>query len=484
MNVKVISTNVGRALLVSALFMFLSMLVSVADGMDSAFAPLSISFIITFIVGAFPFVFVKKSEAISLKDGFLIIVLSWVLSFIFGMLPYVLWGGEFSLINAWFESVSGYTTTGATILTEVESLPRSLIFWRSSTHFIGGLGVVVFLLLIMPNASPFRLRLTNIELSSLTKEGYRFRSVRTVYVIVSVYVGLVVVESVLLMIAGMTPFDAVNHAFSTVSTGGFSTKNNSIAYFDSVWIDLIIMVFMVLSSIHFGLLFTMFATRSFKPMKHPVVRYFIGCLIFMSVICTLLLKFQGNYDSWGRALLDASFQVCSYASTTGFGSVESRHWPVLVLFILLAAGFQCGCSGSTTGGIKADRMYIAFKAIGCHIKKRLHPSSAVVQIKIDKHLVSDTAVMPVMLYIVLYFIICIVSMFLLVLAGVSTADAFSGTIASVGNVGPGLGDLGPLGNFNAQPAVAKLIYSLGMFLGRVEIFPVFVVLSLIFRKDK
>ena len=275
MNVKVISTNVGRALLVSALFMFLSMLVSVADGMDSAFAPLSISFIITFIVGAFPFVFVKKSEAISLKDGFLIIVLSWVLSFIFGMLPYVLWGGEFSLINAWFESVSGYTTTGATILTEVESLPRSLIFWRSSTHFIGGLGVVVFLLLIMPNASPFRLRLTNIELSSLTKEGYRFRSVRTVYVIVSVYVGLVVVESVLLMIAGMTPFDAVNHAFSTVSTGGFSTKNNSIAYFDSVWIDLIIMVFMVLSSIHFGLLFTMFATRSFKPMKHPVVRYFI-----------------------------------------------------------------------------------------------------------------------------------------------------------------------------------------------------------------
>ena len=484
MNIKVISTNVGRALLVSALFMFLSMLISVADGMDSAFAPLSISFIITFIVGSFPFIFVKKSEAISLKDGFLIIVLSWVLSFIFGMLPYVLWGGEFSLINAWFESVSGYTTTGATILTEVESLPRSLIFWRSSTHFIGGLGVVVFLLLIMPNASPFRLRLTNIELSSLTKEGYRFRSVRTVYVIVSVYVGLVVVESVLLMIAGMSPFDAVNHAFSTVSTGGFSTKNNSIAYFDSVWIDLIIIVFMVLSSIHFGLLFTMFATRSFKPMKHPVVKYFVGCLIFMSIACALLLKFQGGYDSWGRALLDASFQVCSYASTTGFGSVESRNWPILVLLILLAASFQCGCSGSTTGGIKADRMYIAFKAIGCHIRKRLHPSSSVVQIKIGKHLVSDTAVMPVMLYIVLYVIICIVSMLLLILVGVSTEDAFSGTIASVGNVGPGLGDLGPLGNFNAQPAVAKLIYSLGMFLGRVEIFPVFVVLSLIFRKDK
>ena len=182
MNIKVISTNVGRALLVSALFMFISMLISIGDGMDSAFAPLSISFIITFIAGAFPFIFVRKSEAISLQDGFLIIVLSWVLSFLFGMLPYVMWGGEFSLVNALFESVSGYTTTGSTILTDVESLPRSLLFWRSSTHFIGGLGVVVFLLLIMPNASPFRLRLTNIELSSLSKEGYRTRSVRTVYI--------------------------------------------------------------------------------------------------------------------------------------------------------------------------------------------------------------------------------------------------------------------------------------------------------------
>ena len=171
MNLKVISRNVGFALLASAFFMFLSILVSIANGNDSALAALTISFTLTFTVGIFPFIFVRKSPNISLKDGYMIIVLSWLLSFIFGMLPYVLWGGPFSVINALFETVSGYTTTGGTVLSSVEQLPDSLLFWRSSTHFIGGLGVVVFLLLIIPSSSPIRLRLTNMEVSSLSREG-------------------------------------------------------------------------------------------------------------------------------------------------------------------------------------------------------------------------------------------------------------------------------------------------------------------------
>ena len=168
MNFKVIARNVGYALLVSALFMFLSIIVSVLNGNDSALAALMISFSLTFTVGIFPFIFVRHSGAISLKDGYMIIVLSWLLSFIFGMLPYALWGGPFTVVNAWFESVSGFTTTGASILENVEGLPNSLLFWRSSTHFIGGLGVVVFLLLIIPSSSQMKLRLTNIELSSLS----------------------------------------------------------------------------------------------------------------------------------------------------------------------------------------------------------------------------------------------------------------------------------------------------------------------------
>ncbi|MBR1927625.1 MAG: TrkH family potassium uptake protein, partial [Bacteroidales bacterium] len=248
MNIKVISRNVGSALLVRALFMFFSILVSVSYGNDSALAALMISFTITFTVGIFPFIFVRRSREISLKDGYMIIVLSWLLSFIFGMLPYALWGGPFTIINAWFESVSGFTTTGASILEDIESLPNSLLFWRSSTHFIGGLGVVVFLLLVIPGSSQMRLRLTNLELSSLSKSEYRSASNKTVYIFTIVYMGMLVASFVAYLLCGMGPFDAINHAMSVTATGGFSTRNLSIGSFDSVAVDLVTMFFMLLSS--------------------------------------------------------------------------------------------------------------------------------------------------------------------------------------------------------------------------------------------
>lgn len=483
MDVKVISKNVGHALLISALFMFLSLIVSILNGKDSAMGPLAISFIITFIVGIFPFIFVRKSSAISLKDGFMTIVLAWLLSFIFGMLPYVLWGGEFTLVNAWFESVSGYTTTGSTILNNVEDLPKSLLFWRSSTHFIGGLGVVVFLLLIIPDASPFRMRLTNIELSSLSREGYRFRSIKTVHVIAFVYVGLALTETLLLMLAGMSFFDAVNHSFSTVATGGFSTKNASIAYYDSPLIDIIVMVFMILSSIHFGLLFGVFATRSLKPFRHPVIKFFLGTILVLTVIITISLKVSGTYENWGNALLDSAFQVSTFITTTGFGTADNAEWPMFVNVLLLYGAFQCGCSGSTTGGVKSDRMYIVFKTISRQIKQILHPSS-VMQIRAGNTFIKDDAAFSAILYIVFYVIIIFISFALLILAGVSPSEAISGTVSSLGNAGPALDSLSTMGNYSAQPAMAKLIYSVDMILGRLEIYPVFIVLSFIFRRAK
>ena len=255
MNVKAISTNIGKALLINALFMFISVVISILNGFDSAFTPLLISFLITLITGCFPFIFVKDRPETSLQSGYLTIVISWLLSFIFGMLPYVLWGGEFTLVNAWFESVSGYTTTGSTILNDIEALPKSLLFWRSSTHFIGGLGVIVFLLMILPDASPFKLKLTHLELSSLSKEGYRYQAGKTARIMMMVYVILTITETLCLWAAGMSLFDAVNHSFSTISTGGFSTKNTSIMYFDSTLIDIIITVFMILSSMHFGVIY-------------------------------------------------------------------------------------------------------------------------------------------------------------------------------------------------------------------------------------
>ena len=483
MNVKAISVNVGKALLVSALFMFLSLIISMLEGRDAAFGPLLISFIITLLVGSFPFIFVKGIQPLSLKDGFLTIVLSWLLSFIFGMLPYVLYGGEFTLVNAWFESVSGYTTTGSTILNDIEALPRSLVFWRSSTHYIGGLGVVVFLLLVIPEASPYRLKLTNMEMSSLSKEGYRYKSSKVVRVITTVYVTLTVTSFFALWAAGMPLFDAVNHAFSIAATGGFSTKNMSVGAFGSDAINLVVLFFMAVCAMHFGLIYAVFATGSLKPLKNSVVRYYFGSIAVMSMIIMFSLMTKGGYESWGRALLDSSFTVVSYLSTAGFAICDNSTWPWLAGVVLLMASFQCGCAGSTTGGIKVDRIIIAFKAVSNEIRHRLHPSS-VSHARLSGQHLADDAVNAVLMYIVVYFLVIFVSILAVILCGTEATEAVSGVIASVGSVGPGLGELGCLDNYSAQPAMAKFIYSFDMFLGRVEIYPVFVVISMIFRRTK
>ena len=482
-NVKAISTNVGKALLVSALFMFISLMISIYEGMDSAFTPLLISFIITSIVGAFPFIFVRTAQPLTLKDGFLTIILAWLLSFVFGMMPYVLWGGEFTIINAWFESVSGYTTTGSTILNDIEALPRSLLFWRSSTHYIGGLGVVVFLLMVMPSASPYRLKLTNMELSSLSKEGYRYNSSKVVWVITSVYLGLTITSCLALWAAGMPFFDAINHAFSIAATGGFSTRNLSIGYFQSDLINLIAMLMMTVAAMHFGLIYAVFATRTLKPMKNPVVLYYLSSIVVMSLIVTFSLMGDGGYASWGKALLDSSFTVVSYMTTTGFAICDNATWPILAGMILMLAGIQCGCSGSTTGGLKVDRVLVVFKALRNEIRRRLHPSS-VSQVKMGGHYLPDNVVSSVFMYIVIYVVVIFVSIIAVMLCGSEPVEAISGVISSVGSVGPGLGDVASLDNYSAQPIMAKFIFTFDMFLGRMEIFPIFIVISLMFNRSK
>lgn len=483
MNVKAISVNVGKALLVSALFMFLSLVVSIVYGLDDAFTPLLISFIITLLTGAFPFIFVKGQQQLSLKDGFLTIVLSWLLSFIFGMLPYVLYGGEFTLINAWFESVSGFTTTGSTILKDIEALPKSLLFWRSSTHYIGGLGVVVFLLLVFPEASPFRLKLTNMEMSSLSKQGYRYKSSKVVMVITVVYLSLTAAIFLSLWAAGMSLFDALNHAFSIAATGGFSTRNLSVGAYGSDLINLIVLFFMAICAMHFGLIYAVFATRSFKPMKNTVVAYYFGSIAVMTVLVMFSLLTKGDYSSWGRALMDSAFTVVSYMSTTGFAICDNSAWPWLAGAALMFVSFQCGCAGSTTGGIKVDRIVIAFKAISHEVKHRLHPTSVFHARMSGQHL-ADSTIHSVLMYIVVYVLVIFVSIVAVMLCGCDAAEAVSGVIASVGSVGPGLGEVGSLDNYSMQPAVAKFIFSFDMFLGRVEIYPVFIVMSMIFRRDR
>ena len=474
MNFKVISRNVGYALLVSALFMLLSIFVSIANGNDSALAALVISFSITFIVGIFPFIFVRGSSNITLKEGYVIIFLSWMLSFVFGMLPYALYGEPFSLANAWFESVSGFTATGGTILDDVEVLPNSLLFWRSSTHFIGGLGIVVFLLLIIPDTSPVRFRLTNMELSSISRDGYRSQTRKMVSIFTYVYLGLIVSLFVCYLIAGMPLFHAVNQAFSVSATGGFSTRTASIGAFDSVAIDIITIVYMFLASVHFGLIFIVFFTRSLRPLANPVFRFYVGMLVTASVVMAVILR-PGS-TSWGRAFLDGTFHAVSYASTSGFAIADNSQWGMLPCFILLTLSMICGCAGSTTGGIKIDRILVLFKAIGRQIKLAVHPS-AVTEIKFGKTVIHDEAVYPQVLFIALYFIIMALSILLCLLVGDPNHHAVSGTISNLGTVGLSVGSIGSAGSYNAEPAAMKFIFTMDMFLGRVEIYPILAVLS-------
>jgi len=481
MNLKVISRNVGTALLVSALFMLLSVFVSLSDGGDSALGPLLISFTITFMVGVFPFIFVRRTPQISLKDGFMIIFLSWLLSFIFGSLPYALWGGPFNYINAWFESVSGFTTTGATILEDIEGLPRSLVFWRSSTHFIGGLGVVVFLLLIIPNSSPVRLRLTNMELSSLSRDDYRSRANKAVYIFAWVYLGLCAAAFLSFFLAGMPVFDAICHAFSVCASGGFSSRNLSVGSFGSPLISVIAIVFMFLASVHFGLIFITLVSRTTRPLRNPVLRFYVVSLVVISVVTSISLKMDGLDTSWGQAFLDGTFHVVSYASTTGWAISDNAHWPMLACHMLILVSIVCGCAGSTSGGIKVDRMMVLFKAIHMQIQKTLYPSS-IFEVRMGRRVLHDEEIYPQILYIALFVMLVGASSILCMLLGDPNGHALTGSLASLANVGPSLGSIGSMGNYNAEPSAIKFIFSMDMFMGRVEIYPVLAVVSSIFNR--
>ena len=481
MNVKVISRNVGASLLVSALFMFFSILVSVANGNDSALAALIISCTITFTVGIFPFIFVRKPSAISMTDGYVIIVLAWLLSFIFGMLPYALWGGPFTVINAWFESVSGFTTTGATILDNVEGLPNSLLFWRSSTHFIGGLGVVVFLLLLIPSASQMKLRLSSLEISTLTKSTYRTMSNRTVYIFTYVYLGITAAAFLCYWIAGMPAFEAICHAMSVAATGGFSTRNLSIASFRSLPITLITMLFMILASTNFGMIFLAFIRRSLKPLNNEVLKFYLWGLAVGSLLVAVTLKLVGVEQNWGDALLNGSFHIISFASTTGFAIADNSIWPLLPSVLLIFLGLRCGMAGSTTGGLKSDRILLLYKQIGYYLMHVMHPAS-IHEVRVGGRVVKQEEVAPHILFVALFLVVMMLSFLLCLTFGVDNRNALIGTISCLSNVGPSVGELGTFGNYNIESAAAKFMYALDMFLGRVEIYPILAVVAMAFGK--
>lgn len=481
MNLGVISRNVGIALICCAVFMFLSALVAALDGFDSSFSPLFLSAVLTMMVGVFPLIFVRRNKDINTREGLAILLIAWFLCCIFSMLPYVLWGGEFSLVNAWFESASGITTTGATILKDIEALPKGLLFWRSSTHYIGGLGVVVFIMMILPSFGTVRFKMSKMDVEDISRSNYQYKSNKFIRVVVSVYAGITVCSFFSLLLAGMPLFDAANHALSVTATGGFSIKNASIAAYDSPLIEILLIIFMIIASLHFGLIYASFATRTFKVFKNPITKFYLATILISSLLVTINLMTSGTIPNLWQALRHSFFTVVSTISTTGFGSTDTNVWPVFSILILMYAAIQCGCSGSTTSGLRSDRVYLTVKAARAQLVKIAWPN-AVVQVKSGGQTIDRDMITSVSLYVLLYLIITLMMAVVYAAFGLDLLTSVSASVSMMSNVGPCFGSFGSsMSNFSTAPELAKVLMGIQMIIGRLGIYSILLVFVL-YRK--
>lgn len=467
MRYNTVLRYVGIVLLINALFLFISSIISAING-DQALFPLLYSSIIVGLFGIFPIIFVPASDYIKSNEGLLIVVSSWLISCVAGTLPYILWGGEFNFTNAWFESVSGFTTTGSSILTNVEILPMGLLFWRAATHWLGGIGIIIFVLAVVPSMRMAGLVLSHVELSPIVRDTFLYNTRKILRILLSVYVGLALLETIFLSIFGMNLFDAITHSFATIATGGFSTKNLSIAHYNSVPIEIVIIIFMILSGMHFGLLFSTLFERSKKIFKSIIVRYYVLAIV-IGILITSFSLFKNPYKNWFEALRYAAFQITSIGTSTGFANTDSSIWPSLAQMLVIFFALQCACAGSTSGGIKADRIVMFWKAFTKQLKLLRHPN-AVISVRIDDRIITDDILAMGVLYVCVYLGLVFIATVLLVVLGVDMLSAFSGVVATTGNVGPGLGTVGSMGNFSQIPSLGKWILTGTMLLGRLEIY--------------
>ena len=468
MRFNVILRYVGAVMLCLSAFMAVSAGISLVSN-DAGFYPLLLSALLTLLLGAFPMIFVSKADSITTKEGFMIVVGSWVLSCVVGMFPYLIWGGEFTLVNAWFESVSGFTTTGASILTDIEALPQGLLFWRSATNWIGGVGVVMFALLILPSLGTNKMALSGIELSSLAKDNYRYRTQMVVKILLTIYIGLTIITTLLLKVSGMRWFDAVNHAMSASATGGFSTKNASVGFYDSPLIEWILIVMMFISSLHYGLIYSTFTRKANNIFRSEVVRVYAAIIVGATLLIGASLYFSDTYENIFTSLRQSAFQVVSLITTTGFATANTNLWTPFAIIILIILSIICGCAGSTSGGAKVDRVLLYGKVLKARLRGQQHPN-AIIRIRLDGILQEDRQVNTVTLFLTTYFVLILLGTLSSALFGMDLLSAFSSSVAFIGNVGPGFGAVGSLDNYAELPSILKIQGSILMLMGRLEIF--------------
>lgn len=469
MRYSVVIRYIGIVELVLAAFMLMSAAISYVSNVDSSYAPLVMSSLLTLLLGAFPLIFVPRTDRISQKEGYCIVVGSWIVSSVVGMFPYLMWGGEFSIINAWFESVSGFTTTGASILNNIEALPRGLLFWRMSTCWIGGIGVVMFALVILPSIGKSKMMLSNVEISSLARDNFNYRTQTLVRIIISVYVGMTIITTIALKLGGMCWFDAVCHAMSACGTCGFSTKNLSIGYFNSATLEFILMCAMAISGIHFGLIYGTITRKPNNVFRSEITRIYFAMMGAAALLIALSLWIADIYPTIFASLRHSLFQVVSLTTTTGFATADCNTWTPFAIMILLFCSIVCACAGSTSGGLKVDRLVLAIKMLKNKLRSQQHPN-AIFRTKIDGVAQDQDMLNTVMVYIVAFMLLILTGTFINTLFGCDLLTGFSASLACASNVGPGFGEVGTLDNYSALPMIVKMNLSFIMLFGRLEIF--------------
>ena len=473
MNKKMIVYILGKMMGVEGLLLLIPALVSLIYHEKSVISFL----IVAAILLAIYMVFGRKlpaSKQIYGKEGFVIVGLAWILWSAFGALPFVISGSIPHYIDALFETISGFTTTGSTILADIEALPMGISFWRSFTHWIGGMGVLVFVMMITSLDDENAMPLMRAEVPGPEADKLVPKARHTARILYGMYFVLTAAEVVFLLFGGMNLYDALLHAFSTAGTGGFSNRAASVSFYDSAYIDGVITVFMILFGINFNLYFFILLKDWKSILKNEELWAYLGIVgVSIAIITGNILKIYGTV---AHAFRYASFQVGSIITTTGFATADYDQWPELSKSILLALMFVGACAGSTGGGIKVSRLLIIVKSIRREVRKMLHPN-AVTIIKVNGKKIGQDTLKNVNLYLTCYIIIMIVSILLVSIDNFDFATTFSGVLTTMSNVGPGISKVGPVMNFQPFSAVSKLVFCFDMLIGRLEIFPYLLLLS-------
>lgn len=465
--------TVGRIALATALLLLLPALVSLIYRESCGWSFLVTVGIALAISAALTFLSRPKSQVIYAREGFAIVALGWLLTSLLGCLPFILSGEVPSFFDAFFETVSGLTTTGASILTNVEALSHGLLFWRSLTIWIGGMGVLIFIMALIPNLADRSIHIVRAEMPGPVVGKLVPRVKDTAKILYIIYIALTLVEVAFLLFGGMPLFESINHALSTAGTGGFGVRADSMAGY-SPYLQWVITIFMLLFGVNFNLYYLILIRRARTALRSSELWCYIGIVAVSSVV--IMFNILPQFGSAGEALRHSVFQVAGIITTTGFATADFTLWPDLSKGILFVLMFIGGCAGSTAGGLKLSRAMMLVKTVGREFKRLLHPRS-VSAVRFEGKTVDEATLGSVSTYFAVY-MICIIAVFLLISPepfGFETN--FSAAVTCFNNVGPGLGMVGPAGSFAAYSDFSKLVLSFAMLLGRLEVFPLILALS-------